>query len=64
MLRTHLPHRIAGAEKLEAAPRPVRRAANDSAPALGQTEPFMFTRLFVVAGVLLGGLALATMITT
>ena len=63
MLRAHLTHRMAGAEKSEAAVRPVRRAANDHA-SVPQTDPFMFTRLFVVTGIVLGGLALAGMLAT
>lgn len=62
MLRTHLPHRMAGADMPETTTR-TARPANDRAP-IAQTEPFMFTRLFFVTGVLLGGLALASMLST
>ncbi|MEJ6783592.1 hypothetical protein [Aminobacter sp. Piv2-1] len=63
MLRTHLPHRMAGADMPETTTRPARKPANGHAP-IAQTEPFMFTRLFFVTGVLLGGLALASMLST
>jgi hypothetical protein len=61
MLRAHLTHRMAGADKADAAVRPARMAANDHA-SVPQTDPFMFTRLFVVTGIVLGGLALAGML--
>ncbi|MCX8567452.1 MULTISPECIES: hypothetical protein [Hyphomicrobiales] len=61
MLRAHLTHRMAGADKSDAAVRPARKAANDHA-SVPQTDPFMFTRLFVVTGIVLGGLALAGML--
>ncbi|CAN7542383.1 hypothetical protein [Aminobacter sp. LjRoot7] len=61
MLRTQMPDRFVSARTAE----PTRRdAANDSKLVKGQTEPFMFTRLFFVTGVLLGGLALATMLSS
>ena len=59
MLRTHIPDRFVHTEIPEA-----RQPANDARPVKGQTEPFMFTRLFFVTGVLLGGLALAGMLGT
>lgn len=62
LLRAHLPHRMAGADKSEVAVRPVRKPANDHV--VPQTDPFMFTRLFVVTGIVLGGLALAGMLST
>ncbi|WP_378947350.1 hypothetical protein [Mesorhizobium sp. ANAO-SY3R2] len=64
MLRTQMPHRLAGSDKPQAAARPGKPRTNDNARAIGQTEPFMFTRLFFVTGVLLGGLALASMLST
>lgn len=60
MLRTNVPHRIvrndaaAHFEPEARGPRLVK----------GQTEPFMFTRLFFVTGVLLGGLALASLLSS
>jgi hypothetical protein len=61
MLRTQMPDRFVSARTVE----PTRREpANDGRPVKGQTEPFMFTRLFFVTGVLLGGLALATMLSS
>jgi hypothetical protein len=56
-----MPDRFVSARTVE----PTRRdAANDGKLVKGQTEPFMFTRLFFVTGVLLGGLALATMLSS
>jgi len=56
-----MPDRFVTARTVE----PTRReSANDRTPVKGQTEPFMFTRLFFVTGVLLGGLALATMLSS
>lgn len=61
MLRTQMPDRFVSARTTE----PTRRdAANDGKLVKGQTEPFMLTRLFFVTGVLLGGLALATMLSS
>jgi hypothetical protein len=61
MLRTQMPDRFVSSRTAE----PTRRdAANGGKLVKGQTEPFMFTRLFFVTGVLLGGLALATMLSS
>lgn len=59
MLRTHIPDRFVRSEVPEAG-----QPAKDQRPVRGQTDPFMFTRLFFVTGVLLGGLALAGMLST
>lgn len=61
MLRTQMPDRFVSAQTVETARRV---PANDHRPVKGQTEPFMFTRLFFVTGLLLGGLALATMLSS
>lgn len=61
MLRTQMPDRFVSAHTAEP---PRRESANDGNLVKGQTEPFMFTRLFFVTGVLLGGLALATMLSS
>ncbi|WP_395449534.1 hypothetical protein ACHMW7_06740 [Aminobacter sp. UC22_36] len=61
MLRTQMPDRFVSARTVETTRH---EPANDGRPVKGQTEPFMFTRLFFVTGVLLGGLALATMLSS
>ncbi|PWK76378.1 hypothetical protein [Aminobacter sp. AP02] len=61
MLRTQMPDRFVSARTVETASP---RSANDHSPVRGQTEPFMFTRLFFVTGLLLGGLALAAMLSS
>lgn len=61
MLRTQMPDRFVSVRIAE----PARRdPVNDRTPVKDQTEPFMFIRLFFVTGVLLGGLALATMLSS
>ncbi|ODT08777.1 MAG: hypothetical protein ABS58_01205 [Mesorhizobium sp. SCN 65-20] len=60
MLRTHVPHRIVGTGTA----LPVEPEARSPRLVKGQTEPFMFTRLFFVTGVLLGGLALASLLSS
>lgn len=57
MLRTHVPDRFVNSAVADAASR-------QATPVRGQTEPFMFTRLFFVTGVLLGSLALAGMLSS
>lgn len=57
MLRTHIPDRFVSSEVANAVSQPTK-------PVMGQTEPFMFTRLFFVTGVLLGSLALAAMLSS
>ncbi|GAA4122448.1 hypothetical protein ACFFTN_22935 [Aminobacter aganoensis] len=57
MLRTHIPDRFASSDIADTT-RPQAK------PVTGQTEPFMFTRLFFVTGVLLGALALAAMLSS
>ena len=59
MLRTHIPDRFVHSDIPDA-----RQAANDQRPVKGQTDSFMFTRLFFVTAVVLGGLALASMLAT
>lgn len=56
MLRTHIPDRFVQTE--------IPEPANDARPVEGQTDPFMFTRLFFVTGIVLGGLALASLLST
>lgn len=57
MLRTHIPDRFVSSDIADTT-RPQAK------PVSGQTEPFMFTRLFFVTGVLLGALALAAMLSS
>ncbi|WP_406872848.1 hypothetical protein WHT83_02300 [Aminobacter sp. P9b] len=57
MLRTHIPDRFVSSEVADT-------VGQQAKPVTGQTEPFMFTRLFFVTGVLLGSLALAAMLSS
>lgn len=63
MLRMQLPHRMAGAELPDMKAHAEPKQANNRSR-VPQTDPFMFTRLFLVTGIILGGLALASMIGT